>query len=347
MNSPQTFAPAVATQARLAVVAFSSLGDGLLYVMMADNLRRAGFAVSYFGDLVYQLRAWLPQLDIRPYPARDQFDQTLGEFDLVICSPPQFMRDNMTPENTEILRRKWLLVCQKAPDTWVYDHTEANRERCPAVVHEQLAALLKSAGSIRYKRFDHESVVDITLDYMRTRMGLAHVDKQVALTPPASLIHRRYAQRVVISPDSAGPEKKDWTPSRFLRLGKRLRARGYEPHIVVAPKNHERWQTLVDGQLPVPRFERIDALAAFIYESRCLIANDSGNGHLASFLGIPTITIYRKQNAHYHWRPDWAAGTVVCPRLTLPWLSENAWKAFIPTHHILDAVDRYDPLAGT
>ncbi len=343
MNGRQTIAPATAIQARLAVVAFSSLGDGLLYVMMADNLRRAGFAVTYFGDLVYQLRDWLPQLDIRPYPARDQFDQTLGEFDLVICSPPQFMRDTMTPERTDFLRRKWLLVCQKAPDTWAYDHTEANRERCPAVVHEQLGALLKSAGSIRYKRFDHESVVDITLDYMRTRMGLTQVDKHVALTPPAGLSHRRHGRRVVVSPDSAGPEKKDWTPSRFLRLCRRLRSRGYEPHIVVAPKNHARWQALVDGQFPIPRFDRIDGLAAFIYESRCLIANDSGNGHLASFLGVPTITIYRKQNPHFHWRPDWAPGTVVCPRLGLPWLGENAWKAFIPSGHIMAAVDHYAP----
>jgi hypothetical protein len=334
-----------APTARLAVVAFSSLGDGLLYVMMADNLRRAGFAVTYFGDLVFQLRDWLPQLDIRPYPARDRFDEALDGFDLVVCSPPQFIRDSLTPESTEILRRKWLLICQKAPEAWIHDHTESSRERCPAAVHAQLAPLLKSAGSIRYKRFDRESVVEITLDYMRTRMGLTHVDKHVTLSPPAGLIHRRYTQRVVISPDSAGPEKKDWTPSRFLRLGKRMQARGYEPHIVVAPKNHERWQTLAGSQFPVPRFERIDALAAFIYESRCLVANDSGNGHLASFLGIPTITIYRKQNPHFHWRPDWTAGTVICPHLSKPLLGEGTWKAFIPMRRILAAVDAYAPPA--
>jgi hypothetical protein len=334
-----------APTARLAVVAFSSLGDGLLYVMMADNLRRAGFAVTYFGDLVFQLRDWLPQLDIHPYPARDRFDEALDRFDLVVCSPPQFIRDSMTPESTEILRRKWLLICQKTPEAWIHDHTESSRERSPAAVHAQLAPLLKSAGSIRYKRFDHESVVEITLDYMRTRMGLPHVDKHVTLSPPAGLIHRRHAQRVVISPDSAGPEKKDWTPSRFLRLGKRLQARGYEPHIVVAPKNHDRWWGLVGNQFPVPRFDCIDALAAFIYESRCLVANDSGNGHLASFLGIPTITIYRKQNPHFHWRPGWAAGTVICPHLSKPLLGKGTWKAFIPMRRILAAVDAYAPPA--
>jgi len=332
-----------APAARLAVVAFSSLGDGLLYVMMADNLRRAGFAVTYFGDLVHQLRDWLPQLDIRPYPARDRFDEALDAFDLVVCSPPQFMRDALTPESTDILRRKWLLVCQKAPESWTHDLSEYHRDRCPAAVRAQLAPLLKCAGSIRYKRFERESVVDITLDYMRTRMGLPQVDKHVALTPPAGLKHRRHDRRVVVSPDSAGPEKKDWTPARFLRLCQHLKVRGYDPHIVVAPKNHERWQALAGDRFPVPRFDRIDGLAAFIYESRCLVANDSGNGHLASFLGVPTITIYRKQNPYFHWRPDWAPGTVVCPRLTLPWLGENTWKAFIPTGRILAAVEAYAP----
>ncbi|MCL2523454.1 MAG: hypothetical protein FWF20_07400 [Betaproteobacteria bacterium] len=335
--------PSAATSARIAIVAFNSLGDGLLYAMMAVNLQRAGFAVTYFGDLLHQMRGWLPQLDIRPYPARDEFDQALAGFDLVICSPPQFMRDAMTPESIEILRQKWLLVCQKAPETWVHDHTESNRERCPAAVHAQLGKLLKSAGSIRYKHFDGESVVAITVDYMRARMGLTHADKQVPLTPPPDLAHRRYHRRVVVSPDSAGPEKKDWTPWRFLKLCRRLSARGYEPHIVVAPKNHDRWRDLAQGNFPVPRFDTIDALAAFIFESRCLVANDSGNGHLASFLGIPTITLYRKKNPRFNWRPDWSAGTVICPLLTLSRFGENAWKPFIPVRQILAAVDRYAP----
>ncbi|MDQ5942536.1 MAG: hypothetical protein QG572_1352 [Pseudomonadota bacterium] len=48
-------------KARIALVAFSSLGDGLIYLMMAENLRLNGFSVTYFGNIGHQLRAWLPQ----------------------------------------------------------------------------------------------------------------------------------------------------------------------------------------------------------------------------------------------------------------------------------------------
>jgi hypothetical protein len=53
---------------RIALVSFDSLGDSLIYLMMADNLQRNGFNVTHYGDVAYQMRDWLPQLDIRPYP---------------------------------------------------------------------------------------------------------------------------------------------------------------------------------------------------------------------------------------------------------------------------------------
>ena len=69
-----------------------------------------------------------------------------------------------------------------------------------------------------------------------------------------------------------------------------------------------------------------------------LVGNDSGNGHLASFLGIPTVTIYRKKNPHFHWRPDWKPARVVCPRLVLPGLRGPLWKPFVTVGDVLDAL---------
>ena len=71
---------APAAKARIALVAFSSLGDGLIYLMMAENLRLNGFAVTYFGNIGYQLRAWLPQFEIGP-GLRTAVGTELGLFD--------------------------------------------------------------------------------------------------------------------------------------------------------------------------------------------------------------------------------------------------------------------------
>lgn len=85
---------------------------------------------------------------------------------------------------------------------------------------------------------------------------------------------------------SAGPAKKEWSPRSFLRLCRKLRQLGYDPHLVVAPRNRARWQTLSRGEFPVPLFDNLSDLATFMYESGAVIANDSCNGHLAPFLGI-------------------------------------------------------------
>ena len=328
---------ALATKARIALVAFSSLGDGLIYLMMAENLRLNGFAVTYFGNIGYQLRAWLPQFEIRPYPAAEEMDAALTGFDLVIMSPPQFLRDRMDPATTEAMRRKWLLICQKTPDDWRFDLTESKRTTLPPDVFAALRDLLDCGGSVRDRAYTTESVVDITLEYMQKRMGMEQLTRSVALTPPAGLRFRRYRRRIIVSPDSAWPKKKDWPPRAFLKLCRELKNQGDDPKIVVAPKNHDHWQKMLGNGSETPVFHDIGELAAYIYESGAVIANDSGNGHLASFLGVPTVTIYRKRNPDFHWRPDWAPARVVCPRITLPGFNGEIWKPFVTVRDVIAA----------
>ncbi|RKT59624.1 ADP-heptose:LPS heptosyltransferase [Azonexus fungiphilus] len=326
-----------AIQPRIALVAFSSLGDGLIYLMMAENLRRNGFSVTYFGNIGYQLRNWLPQFEIRPYPTIEEMDSALADYHLVIMSPPQFLRDCMDEAMTEAMRRKWLLICQKTPDNWRFDLGELKRTSLPPEIYTRLKPLLDAGGSMRRREYTTESVVDITLEYLRDAMGLQDLIRNVPLTPPPHLVFRRHSRRIIISPDSAWPEKKDWPPNAFLKLCQKLEKQGQQPKLVVAPANHEHWRNMPGNRYETPMFLDIGELAAYIYESAAVIANDSGNGHLASFLGLPVVTIYRKKNPNFHWRPDWAPATVVCPRLTLPGLHGEIWKPFVFVDDVLKA----------
>lgn len=325
-------------KARIALVAFSSLGDGLIYLVMAENLRLNGFAVTYFGNIGYQLRSWLPQFDLLPYPHPDEMDATLAGFDLTIMSPPQFLRDRMDAALTDEMRRKWLLICQKAPDDWRFDLTEEKRTSLPAETFSALRGLLDCGGSMRDREYTTESVVDITQEYLQKRMRLTQLTRTVALTPPSGLRLRRHPRRIVVSPDSAWAQKKDWPPRAFLRLCRQLQAQGDDPKIIVAPTNHERWRKMSGNTFETPVFHDIGELAAYLYESGAVIANDSGNGHLASFLGVPVVTIYRKRNPKFHWRPDWASATVVCPRLTLPGFRGDIWKPFVGVSDVIAAL---------
>lgn len=108
--------------------------------------------------------------------------------------------------------------------------------------------------------------------------------------------------------------------------------------IVVAPKNYKYWSHLVDGVFDMPQFQDIGELAGYIYESGALIANDSGNGHLASFLNIPVVTLYRKRNPLFHWRPDWRPAKIVCLILTIRWRGSEIWRPFITVAAVIRAL---------
>lgn len=324
----------------LALVSYDSLGDGLLYLMMAQNLRRNGFRVTYYGHLIAHLKAWLPDLQVKPYPDCGTLLTELDSYDLVLCCPPSFMRHEWPKQELEKMAQRYVMFCQKAPAYWQVNHTERIKKQCAAQFQEKLLAFAACSGKIRGKDDSPDDcVVDIMLKFMKEKMGLDNLDKKIQFNFPAGLQHRRNLKRIIISPDSAGPQKKDWSPKRFMTLAAKLKGLGYEPIIVVAPGNHEYWRTLPDNKFATPKFPDIAQLAAYIYESGAVVANDSGNGHLASALNIPTITIYRKKDSNFTWRPGWGPGKVIIPSFTVKLLKKRIWRPFISISRIIKAVD--------
>lgn len=344
----QIMTPTVNAYPAIALVSYDSLGDSLIYIMISENLRANGFNVTIFGNIAHELRSWIPQIKTQPLPAIDDLDEALATFTFTLMSPPAALRSKLTPEFCRIAREKWALICQKAPDEWAFDHYQRLSRQLSKDELDSLRGLPNCSGPIRFKDFSQESVVDITLEFMREKMQLDTLVRNVPLSPPEGIEKGRHPRRVVVSPDSAGPSKKEWSPGAFLKLCKLLRLNDFDPKIVVSPQNHARWTMLAEGEFEVPLFPQISDLAAFIYESGALIANDSGNGHLASFLGVPVITIYRKRNRYFHWRPDWGPAKVICPSFRLPWPGEDAiWRPFIGKKRILEALKTLQSITKT
>jgi ADP-heptose:LPS heptosyltransferase len=119
---------------------------------------------------------------------------------------------------------------------------------------------------------------------MKKKMQLAVVVRQVDIMPPPHLRFRRFEKRIIVSPDSVGPEEKNWGRQQFLPLCRQIKSIGYQSVIVVSPANYNEWQLLNRDKFELLLFNSIGDLAAFIFESGLMVANDSGNGHLASFL---------------------------------------------------------------
>lgn len=330
----------ILASAKVALVAFSSLGDGLIYLMMAENLRRNGFAITYFGDVGFQLHNWMPQLNILPYPEKEKFDDVLQSFDLVLISPPQWMREEVTDPRIRGGRDNWVLMCQKAPQAWAVCNIQNYKSNLNSHIAKQIDQLINCSFSIRKNAVLGINVVDQTIHFMRERMHLSNLSKWVELTPPKHLKHKKFKKRIIVSPDSAGPEKKNWTPSRFLKLCKQLHKQGYDPKVVVAPSHYDIWYAYVNNEFEMPFFNNIGDLAAYVFESGGLIANDSGNGHLASFLKVPVVTIYRKRKSNFYWRPGWGVNAVVSPMFTVPWIGGPVWKPFVRIGQVINRLER-------
>jgi heptosyltransferase-3 len=178
-------------------------------------------------------------------------------------------------------------------------------------------------------------------DFCRDDLALSAAARDNGMRAPAGLEHRRHGTRVIIHPE-ASTEDKRWFSHRFMRLAQRLRKRGYDVQFVIAPHERERWPDLEKFDIPAPHFADLHALACCVYESGWFIGNDSGVGHLASNLGIPSLSLFRRRRVAERWRPAWGTVDVVLPWQWVPtaYLKEKLWRQTLTCNHVLTAFAR-------
>ncbi len=148
---------------------------------------------------------------------------------------------------------------------------------------------------------------------------------------PGELVYRRFPERVCIHPTSA-ELSKNWLPTRFLHLGHKLTQAGFSVIFVMSAQEIAEWTGILNGAFPLQGFASVADCAGFVYESGFFIGNDSGGGHLASCLGIPTVSIHGRRGKAVRWRPGWGQVEVVTPLFNLvgSLLRQYSWKYLLP-----------------
>ena len=110
---------------------------------------------------------------------------------------------------------------------------------------------------------------------------------------------------VVVHPGS-GAEKKNWAREKFMELVKRLRDGGRKVRVLVGEVEQEKWAA---GE--VEKFTQVaevrrprDYVELFseLKSAEVVVANDSGPGHLAGMMGLPTVSIFKATDPRV-WRP--------------------------------------------
>lgn len=270
------------TSEHIAFLVSNKLGDSLLLLPLAHNLVRHGYQVTVFGKHVQALAAWLPALAVSPLPSEGV--AALAQFDRI------FQMDMDQPLALHV-------------------------ESLPCPVDSLTAWLRQQPPSPRLflDELRHFAQVTYGIDDWSDACGLA-------TERPERL--REHARRIVIHP-AAGTAERYWSAAKFIKLARRLSRDGYDVAFVVEGNEAATWQAAAQAEpFAAHQFESLQALGNFIHESGYLIGNDSGIGHLASALGVPTVTISHRVRNMTRWRPQWAPGVIV-PHL---WLPLRSWR---------------------
>ena len=304
---------------RCAVFSCFGLGDGLITLVLANNLQLNGGVVTTFHPSLGAFKGWFPHHQIRSFPPLEEMEAVLGQFD------------------------RFFIMYEKS--AWM----QAVLKLCHEKFREQTTVLNPIATPRRdYPyweggRFDGNcSFVENLYVFCKDVLGFAVVTKSNGIVFPETVRPRRFEKRVILHPMSSR-EGKNWSRGKFLELSKRLGAMGYMPAMILTQEERVGWD--LQG-VEAPLFANLSEMASYVGESGYMIGNDSGIGHLASCLGIPTLTICRSAQVSRFWRPAWGSrGEVVTPSSWIPnvkglRLRDKYWKRWVSVTKVLESFKR-------
>lgn len=287
---------------KCAVLSCMGLGDGLLALILSNNLSRAGHEVDTYHPFLGQLQSWVPHLPILPFPSE------LPSYD------------------------HYFLIYEKSP--WMLGFLEKCLRdfRSKTTVLNPIATPNCDYPYWEEGRFDGKKpFADNLVAFCRDILQLPDPTKDNGFKAPFP--GPKDPKRIIIHPTSSRAGK-NWSKSQYLRLAEKLRAEGLEPAFIVPDKEREAWQ-----EVSPPQFETLSDMASFVAGGSFMIGNDSGIGHLASCLGIESLIICRSRLVADFWRPAWKKGLVVYPPKWIPNLKgmrwrDRHWQKFIPVSRI-------------
>jgi ADP-heptose:LPS heptosyltransferase len=117
---------------------------------------------------------------------------------------------------------------------------------------------------------------------------------------------RNSAGPIVIHPGGGSP-KKCWPAERFAELAARLGAGGREVRVLLGEVELERWPAgLIEQFRAVAQVQTPGSLRDLLQQiapAAAFIGNDSGPGHLAGMLGVPTLSLFGQASKVERWKP--------------------------------------------
>jgi len=292
------------TALQTAIFPCLGLGDGLISLILAHNLKRIGHDVVVFHPILPQMASLFPGIRVKPRPSR------LEEFGKIILFYEKLdWMQGILKDALEKHREKTTILNPIATPHFDYPFWEEG----------------KFDGS--------KTFVDNLLIYLKEIEGIRDPVRENGITLSPEVVKRRFPRRIIIHPTSSRAGK-NWTKKKYIHLAERLAKKGYEPIFILTKEEALYWP-----EVEAPSFESLIDVTHFIAESGFMIGNDSGIGHLASCLGLPTLSICRSRMTADFWRPAFGRGKVIMPPRFIPNLKgmrlrDQKWQHFVPVFKV-------------
>lgn len=275
---------------------FSSvgLGDGLIFLTLSYNLFKNGYFVETYHPFLNEMQSWFPYTNIKPF---DKFDVSLIE-----------------QNNFDFLKDYDLIIINS-------DYTSLNKQllkvaktNYPQKTFELHPSTCKSKNYLGSLKFDiKKNVTQNLLDFCKTNLNLTNLEISNGIEYPKNLVNRKYAKRIIIHATSKDP-LRNWPKEKYKKLCLYLKENDFEPYIILSISEKKDLEDFFKkANIEVLSFNNLNETASFIYEAGFMIGNDSGIGHLASNLKIPTLTIFSQKRKQILWKPNFFIGKTIAP----------------------------------
>ena len=316
----------------LAIVPLQRLGDGIISLVLANNLQKNKFNVTLYHDFLTDINDWFA-FNILPYPASEQFESIMDKHHIVLmdmCNPYVLSKSE---ETQEALSKKYIFYAVgELKTTFKHDHTQRLLNKLGKDYAQKIRHFKNASRTIKYGK--ENSMVDNMKQYCEDTLALSNVSSEAGLNVSDNLVKKKYKNRVVLAPTSS-QIKKNWDPKRFILLARLLKHKGYQPVISLSMSERSEWLGIINSEFEIPEFRTIRCFSEYLYESGAFIGNDSGGGHLASLLGIPVLTIVNSPRKRtFRWRPGWGRKQVVTPIASVSIFKKRYWREFLPVRHV-------------
>lgn len=325
---------------KLAIFPSTGLGDGIIQLVLAQNLNKIGLQIDYYHHYLADIGSFIKGVNVCR-PSTEIFKDKIDSYDVVLLDKGSKLVD-LSKYEAHIESKLALYTMAKKKSSWfnkTMNHLENSSFSAPTLIFagKSIDFNVFNGQSLRADKRKGLSTAGSIVHFLKSNNIVESPDYELTLSLPGNWHRLKHHKRVSIHPTSAS-EQKNWLPGRFIGLARKLKNLGYEPVFTVSPSEREIWRNRINNEFELPLFESISDLAKYYYESGLFIGNDSGNGHLASALGLTTITIVNRYSNPFPWRPNWSRNIIVRPILSRNLVGNHYWKFTISDKLILESI---------